>query len=337
MCNFGARTRVRKLQSFWPLASQFVESIEIFAAIRPANIFRSAVHDLPKEFPREVTKPRFRAGRYRFAGLLPNRIWASYDLGGVALLLPLHRIASYWLEPQFLFKYYGFSWIHPWPGNGLYVHLVVLGLLALLIAAGFFYRISAALFFLGYSYIFLLDEAQWLNHTYLFCLFAFLLIFVPANVPSIDAWRNRRLRSATTPQWTLWLLRTQMAVVYFFAGVAKISRDWIHGEPMRVWLSPSRPMPIVGRFFREEWAVYGELRRTLARSSIVPFLLWRRTRRPAFCLALVFHILNARLFPPIGLFPWVSISGNSAFFPSWPQRLFSTLFVADCATPVVGD
>ncbi|HEV3243433.1 MAG TPA: HTTM domain-containing protein, partial [Chthoniobacterales bacterium] len=125
-----------------------------------------------------------------------------------------HRIASFWLEPRFLFKYYGFSWIHPWSGNGLYIHCAVVGALAVFIAAGFLYRASAGLFCLGYTYIFLLDEALWVNHRYLICLFSFLLIFVPANrALSIDAWLNPKIRSETTPAWTLWLLRGQMGVV----------------------------------------------------------------------------------------------------------------------------
>jgi vitamin K-dependent gamma-carboxylase len=245
----------------------------------------------------------------------------------VSRYFTLHRIAPYWLEPQFLFKYYGFSWVHPWPGNGLYVHLVVLGLLALAIAAGFFYRVSTVLFFLGYTYIFLLDEAQWLNHTYLFCLFGFLLIFVPANRAfSIDVWRNVQLRSATTPQWTLWLLRAQMAFVYFFAGVAKISSDWIHGEPMRVWLYPNRTMPMIGRFFEKDWFVYSlSYAALLFDLCIVPFLFWRRTRAAAFCLALIFHVLNMQLFPPIGLFPWVAIAGTTIFLSSsWPRCILSS-------------
>src|SRR5712671_2004857 len=72
-----------------------------------------------------------------------------------------HRIAHYWLEPRFLFKYYGFSWVHPWPGNGLYIHWAILGVLALFIAVGFLYRASTVLFFLGYTYTFLLEEAFW--------------------------------------------------------------------------------------------------------------------------------------------------------------------------------
>src|SRR5437016_4462061 len=49
-------------------------------------------------------------------------------------------IAESWLEPRFLFKYYGFWWVHPWPAQWLYIHWAALGVFALFIAAGFFYR-----------------------------------------------------------------------------------------------------------------------------------------------------------------------------------------------------
>src|ERR1700686_674084 len=61
----------------------------------------------------------------------------------------LHRISRWWIEPPFLFKYAGFSWVHPWPGNGLYIHWILLGVFALFVTVGFFYRTSAALFCLS--------------------------------------------------------------------------------------------------------------------------------------------------------------------------------------------
>src|ERR1700738_3241132 len=146
--------------------------------------------------------------RVDIASLVFFRIaFGSLMVWEVGRYLSHHWIAQYWIEPRFSFKYYGFSWVHPWPGNGLYIHWAALGVLALFIAVGFLYRLSAALFFVGYTYTFLLDQASYVNHTYLICLFSFLLIFVPANrALSIDAWLNPRLRSEVAPAWTLWLL-----------------------------------------------------------------------------------------------------------------------------------
>src|SRR5205085_12060921 len=160
----------------------------------------------------------------------------------------------------------------------------------------------------AYTYCFLLNEARWFNHTYLICLFSFLLILVPANhALAIDVWLNPKLRSQTAPALALWLLRFQMGVVYFFAGIAKISPDWLRGEPMRTWLAETTQFPIIGRFFREQWVVYFlSYDSLLFDLLVVPFLLWRRTRMAAFCIAVVFHLLNAQLFP-IDIFPWLAI------------------------------
>jgi vitamin K-dependent gamma-carboxylase len=234
-----------------------------------------------------------------------------------------HWIAAYWLQPRFLFKYYGFSWVQPWPDNWLYLHWAALGLFALFIAAGFVYRASAALFFLSYAYFFLLDEATYVNHTYLICLFGFLLIFVPANRAfSVDAWLNPKIRSETTPAWTLWLLRAQIGAVYFYGGIAKIAPDWLRGEPLRMRMARHTDFPIIGRFFGEEWAVYAvSYGGMLLDLLIVPLLLWRRTRVVAFCAAVAFHLTNAVAFN-IGVFPWLAISATALFLsPSWPRRI----------------
>jgi hypothetical protein len=209
----------------------------------------------------------------------------------------------------------------------MYIHWAVLGVLALFITAGFLYRLSAALFFIGFTYCFLLDQSTYLNHFYLVCLLSFLLIFMPAHgALSVDAWLRPRLRAQTTPAWTIWMLRAQVAAVYFFGGIAKISPDWLRGEPMRSWMARDTDFPVIGQFFREEWAVYtvayGGL---LLDLLIVPCLLWRRTRIPAFAVAVIFHLINARLFQ-IGIFPWLAIAATALFFsPSWPRRLVRLL------------
>jgi len=44
------------------------------------------------------------------------------------IILFRNQIAIAWIQPRFLFKYYGFSWVQPWPGNGLYSHWAVYGM-----------------------------------------------------------------------------------------------------------------------------------------------------------------------------------------------------------------
>ncbi len=63
----------------------------------------------------------------------------------------------------------------------MYYHFLGLGVLAFFMLAGFLYRISAILFFLAFTYVFLLSESRYLNHFYLVVLISFIMIFVPAH------------------------------------------------------------------------------------------------------------------------------------------------------------
>ncbi len=236
----------------------------------------------------------------------------------------LDRIHRYWIDPSYHFTYPFFGWVHPWPGDGMILHFYVLGVLSILIIVGFLYRLSTVLFFLGFTYVFLLEQAQYLNHFYMICLISFLLIFVPAHrAASIDAMIRPKLRSATTPIWALSLLAGQVGIVYFFGGIAKINRDWLRGEPMRDWLASRTDFPVIGSLFTEEWMVYlfsygGLLLDVLA----VPLLLWRHTRAGAFAFLVLFHLMNVRLFS-IGIFPWFAIVATTLFFPpDWPRCLW---------------
>ncbi|HXY61017.1 MAG TPA: HTTM domain-containing protein [Chthoniobacterales bacterium] len=280
-----------------------------------------------------------------FLARIQNRAFAPVDIASLVFfritfgLLMVWEVCRYfrndsiyhfWLEPRFLFKYYGFSWVHPWPGHWLYIHWAALGVLALFVAFGFLYRISASLMFLSYSYFFLLDEARYVNHYYLICLYCLLLAVVPAHRAfSVDARMRPKLRSNFAPQWTLWLLRFQIAVVYIFAGLVKLSPDWLRGEPMRFELAQATNAPIVGQWFGHEWAVYfvtyGGL---LFDLSVVPLLVWRRTRVFAFVAVVAFHLINA-LWAGIGMFPWLAIAASALFFPpDWPRRILVKLELA---------
>src|SRR5438552_4065730 len=183
---------------------------------------------------------------------------------GVLMLVEVCRYFAYkwiytdFIEPTFFFTYYGFSWVHPWPGAGMLIHFGVLGVLAVAIVLGLWYRAATVLFFLGFTYVFLLDETQYLNHFYLVCLYSFLLMFVPAHRAfSLDATFRPEISSATVPAWSLWVLRAQIAIIYLMGGVAKLSSDWLQGQPMRMWLEARPDFPLIGRYFREEWMVYG--------------------------------------------------------------------------------
>ena len=279
----------------------------------------------------------------RLLSTLQKRLFAPVDISsivvfrfffGVILLWEVRRyfmygwIDRYWVEPVVHFKYFGFEWLDPWPGVWMHRHMAVLGVLAIFIALGILYRISAVLFALGFSFIFLLEQGRYLNHFYLVTLLSWIMVFIPAHrSASFDAWLRPTLACAFAPAWALWLLRLQIGIAYFFGGVAKLNADWLSGAPARVLMAERSDYERLGPILNHEvslWVItYGGL---LLDLTVVPLLLWRRTRLPAFILAVCFHLMNATIFT-IGIFPWFMMAATLLFFdPDWPRgRIFRSI------------
>ena len=239
-------------------------------------------------------------------------------------------ITRYFVEPVITFTYYGFSWVKPWPGRGMYVHFFVLGLAAACVMVGFLYRFAAPVLFLAFTYFFLLDQTRYLNHFYLVCLISFLMCFLPAERAfSVDALLRPKIRSDVVPAWTLWLLRAQVGIPYFYGGIAKLNSDWIRGgEPMRIWLGPLAKVPGFGQVFGADWLVYSFVFGGLLLDLlVVPLLLWRRTRLFAFVAAVLFNLINALIFE-IGIFPWLMLGALLIYFPPDLMRRFARAFMS---------
>ena len=153
-----------------------------------------------------------------------------------------NKLEAYYLRSGFYPKYYGFSWVNAWPGDGMYYHIWAMCIAGLGVATGTAYHFSCIVFFLGFTYIILLDACLYLNHFYLIAVMAFMLIFLPAHRRfSVDCLIRPSIRTTTMPQWIVYLLRFEQVVVYFYAGVAKINEDWLRGEPIRHWI-PGRAL-----------------------------------------------------------------------------------------------
>lgn len=140
---------------------------------------------------------------------------------------------------------------------------------------------------------------------------------------SVDAWLFPKEKSFTIPAWCTYLLRFQVGVVYFYAGLAKVNSDWLlHAQPLNVWLSSRTYLPIVGPFLGEHWvALVMSWAGCLFDLGIVFFLLWPKTRLLAYIVVIGFHFVTKTLFP-IGMFPFIMVVGALVFFsPSWPRHL----------------
>ena len=232
-------------------------------------------------------------------------------------------IWNYFMSPKFYFGYKWFEWVTPWDKNGMIIHFLIMGVLAIFVMIGFMYRVSAFLFFLAFTYIFLLDQSNYLNHFYLISLVSFLMVIIPAHRNySVDVALRPHIKSSTIPSWALWILMFQIGIAYFFGGIAKINPDWLQGEPMGMWLSKQTDFPLIGKYFTNELAIIFISRAgILLDLFIVPFLLYKPTRVIAFIFISLFHLMNAKLWS-IGIFPWFMIAATTLYFrPEWPRKL----------------
>ncbi len=256
------------------------------------------------------------------AGLAAFRVmFGALMLSAVVRFAALGWISELYATPSFHFTYLGFDWVRPWPLWGLYLHFVSMAIAAVTLAIGFHTRLSAGVFLVLFGYAELLDKSAYLNHYYLVTLLAFLLVLVPAGAAwSLDA--RRRGGERRVPCWAYWIFRTQLCLVYFYAGAAKLNPDWLwQGEPLRLWLGTFTDLPVLGPLFEHRWLALGmSWAGALYDLSVAPLLLWRKTRAFAFAAAVAFHVLLWLLFP-IGIFPWVMLIGATLFFePEWPRR-----------------
>lgn len=225
-------------------------------------------------------------------------------------------VYEFYIKPSYYFTYLGFDWVKPLEGNLMYVPFVLMILSSLSIIFGLFYRWGAAIFFLCFTYIELLDKSNYLNHYYFVSLISFLMIWLPANARfSLDVKLFPSIARRTMRQWQSGIIKFQLAIVYIFAGIAKVNSDWLfHAQPLKTWLQAHHQIPVIGNLFQQEWVAYVfSWTGCLYDLFIVFFLLSSRFRPFAYFFVVFFHLLTWYLFP-IGVFPWVMIFSTLIFF-----------------------
>lgn len=232
-------------------------------------------------------------------------------------------ITDLYVTPRFYFNYWGFEWVHPLGNTGMHLLFLFAGIAALAIAMGFLYRIAAVIFFMTFTYIELIDATNYLNHYYFISLIGFLMIWLPANRDfSIDVRIWPRLKRNMVPLWAIGIIRLQIAVVYFFAGLAKLTPDWIlEATPMKIWLPAKSHLPLIGELMYKSWVAYFFSWFGAVYDLFIAFFLINRKTRPiAYVFVIGFHLATALFFPGIGMFPYVMIICSFIFFSSFFQQ-----------------
>ena len=242
---------------------------------------------------------------------------------GFMMLLGLLRFASYgwidkfYIQPSFHFTYYGFSWVKP---IGVYTYgiFILCALAAIGVAIGYRYRLSAIVFFISFTYIELMDKTTYLNHYYFISIVSFVMIFLPAaSCFSVDAYKKPECAFSQIPRWTIDILKLLLAIVYFYAGLAKLNSDWLlRAMPLKIWLSGHTELPLIGHLMLKNWIHYFfSWFGAIYDLGIVFLLINKRFRLIGFAFVVAFHLLTALLFP-IGMFPYVMIVSTLIFFSS---------------------
>ena len=238
-----------------------------------------------------------------------------------------NRILGAYVLIPVQFPYFGLDFLKPLPEPWIYVAWGVVGVSAALVMLGLFFRVAIVVFIVSFGYFFLLDRVQYLNHNYMVLLYAALLAVSPANrVWSLDALLGLTGRAERIPRWPVFAIRLQTEIILIFAGLVKITDDWLRGQPLLMWLPANKDTVFYGALFENDLFVVAVSWAVVALHLIgAPLLLYRRTRLALFVVYVFFHVSNAALFN-IGIFPWLTIAVTLIFFdPDWPSQVWRWL------------
>ena len=248
--------------------------------------------------------------------------------GAIGLAAVIRFFAHGWIDQLYLapahhFKYIGFEWVAAWPAPWMHLHFAALALLAIAVILGIRSRPAVLLFTIGFTYVELIDKTTYLNHYYWLSLAGLLLAALPVHRAwTLDARRNPKPGDDRIPVGAIWLLRAQIAVLYLFAGIAKLNPDWLlHAQPLAIWLPHHADAPLIGPLMTQPWLPYAMSWAGAAFDcTIALWLLIPRTRPAAWLVLAAFHLITGLLFP-IGVFPALMAAAALVFFnPDWPRH-----------------
>jgi len=228
------------------------------------------------------------------------------------------------VEPQFTFSFIGFEWLQPLPGNGMYVYYTIMGVFGLMVMFGYKYRLAMIAFTVLWSGTYFMQKASYNNHYYLLILICCIMALLPANrYYSIDVKNNPNLLRISMPNWCRLIIILQLFIVYTYAAIAKMYPDWLDITVAKNLMATRKNYWLIGNIIQQQWFLYlityaGILFDLL----IVPFLLWKHTRKWAFFAAIFFHLFNSIVFQ-IGIFPYLSLAFILFFFEAETiQKIF---------------
>lgn len=263
-------------------------------------------------------------GKVNIGSLVAFRIMFGF-LSAIELVryVFLGWVDKYFSPDQLHFNYVGFSWVVPPPGLGMHLIFLVAAACAIGIACGWCYRITSVLFSLLFSYIFLIDKANYQNHFYLILLLSLVLILMPAHAAfSYDAKHRPIIATDHAPKWCLWILRFQFAIIFLFTAIARVDIHWaVYGGEAPSWFNQfiDSLKPTISMLGDDD--VLDSVYWGLIALDLATFigLMWRVTRIYTVLFIIGTNLARATYFD-LGVQPWLLIASSLLFLrPEWPH------------------
>ena len=224
------------------------------------------------------------------------------------------------IAPKFTFSFIGLDWLQPLPGFGMYFYFIIMGLFGIAIMLGYRYRVAIISYTILWAGVYFMQKTSYNNHYYLLLIISFYMIFLPANqYASLDVKQQRTLEQKAMPYWVSLLFIIQVAIVYFYAAIAKFYPDWLNGTFTRILLAGTTSNEFFLTLFSNKYFyLFIAYAGILFDLLIVPLLLFKKTRTIALVASLSFHLFNA-IFLQIGIFPFFALTFSLFFYP--PEKI----------------
>ena len=244
--------------------------------------------------------------RILFGLLIVCEAWGAIITGWVRKVL---------VEPKFTFNFINLDFLQPLPGNGMYWYFVIMGCFGVAVMLGYRYKIAILGFTILWASVYLMQKSAYNNHYYLLFLLNILMCFLPANKNlSLDVKYGHTTKTDWMPSWVKWLIISQLFIVYTYASIAKFYPDWLDTTVAANLMKRRKDFFLIGEIMQQKWvhyvvAYFG----IIFDGLIIPALLYKRTRKIAFILAIFFHLYNSFVFH-IGIFPYLALAFCVFFF-----------------------
>jgi vitamin K-dependent gamma-carboxylase len=225
------------------------------------------------------------------------------------------------IDPQFTFSFFGFEWLQPLPGNGMYFYFTLMGIVSIMVMLGYRYKLNILALALLWSGSYFMQKTSYNNHYYLVMLITWGMVFMnPHYYASLDA-RRTKIESHICPNWNRLFFATLVFLVFTYGAVAKFYPGWWSGDFIKNSFSHKTNYWLIGSLLGKEWfQQFITFSGVIFDAIIIPLLIWKRTRMLAFFGLVLFNLFNSVVFQ-IGIFPYTVIALTIFFFETETIRI----------------